>query len=190
MTLRNENHPGELEELVGKLADANRRNVAKITRAWQNVLGSRYESALSSRASAESALTDSDDQIRLVAYQIEWSHWHPRTAAGQIYSNAAANDRNERVRLRAIQCLSEVFKGSADEQIASLLANIIIDEKNSKILRANAYHALLVTQSLLKSTQNFPFDRAAEVFVFNADGLAVAWQSGSIDWSIVRKFHK
>jgi hypothetical protein len=71
-----------------------------------------------------------------------------------------------------------------------LLANIIIDEKNSKILRANAYHALLVTQSLLKSTQNFPFDRAGEVLVFNADGLAVAWQSGSIDWSIVRKFHK
>jgi hypothetical protein len=168
----------EFKELMLDVKEANRLGAMKITHFWQTVLGPRLDGVLSSRAIAELALEDSDERIRLVAFQIEWSHWKPSDAAERIYLNVVANDKSERVRRRAIHCLTAILRGSGHEQASRVLANIVADETNSEILRATAYHALTIIQRI-------PGSRAWMDFPLEKKGKPVELQ---IDWELIRKF--
>lgn len=160
------NTPDEANAVFSKLINVCHERQNKRMQEWQTLFGPRLNDMLCSRHAADLALVDRDEQTRLAAYGMELFHWKPTLERFPTYINAAVNDTNEFVRLRAIHCLAIILKGSSHVDASRVLATIVKDLSNPTKLRASAYWALCEIQRFgaQKDWWELPTEKRQESF--------------------------
>jgi hypothetical protein len=114
----------------------------------EELAGVHFSKLMQSKEAAMEFLSAEDYKLRLAAILVCESTWkcsaEPRVIAA--CRDIVVSDANDSFRICAIGGLGRALSGSKSINTSTLLANIILDSKNSNNLRINAYWSLREVQ--------------------------------------------
>jgi vesicle coat complex subunit len=135
----------EVREMLATMAESRAKYLTKVAGKHLGILASPDD--------IMSYLNDQNPKVRQAALVISSERWPLNPAIAKTCEHLALNDPIAEVRAEAAGSLGTCFANSFNSRVSRLLAGILIDEQNPRILRLSAYVALLEVQG--KSLLNF-----------------------------------
>jgi hypothetical protein len=104
-------------------------------------------SLLGSKELTEQHLNDENPKVRWAAVVLMTYHWELTDRFRLQCQELALHDPDLLVRSKAVGCLGACYAGTANRQIASLLAKLVCDPSESSSVRLAAYSAIVIVNS-------------------------------------------
>ena len=166
---------GSLETCT-PIVESARRQVEEMNREdWLQNAGPHLDDMMTSVQRTEGYLEHSNEQLRYVALSLLTNYWQPTPKAAVVALGIAKGaSLNRDLKCAALELLGRYYRKSNDPEIGSLLALIVTNESEDRIVRRTAYLLLYCLRGI--PTTGLPEPATISSF------------PDKVDWGFVQSF--